>query len=267
MERRPAVAGQFYSKNPRDLKKEVTAYLQNAQEPITASAVVAPHAGYIYSGAVAGKVFGSINVPQTCILLGPNHHGLGQDAAITSHGSWIIPTGRIPVDSKLAESLKSSCVILREDALAHLKEHSLEVLLPFLLERQQKLEIVPIALSRLTKDDCKTLGMAIAQTIRLYEKPVLIVASTDMNHYESQTATLEKDRMAIDAVLSLDGDGLLETCANHGISMCGVVPVATAIFASKALGAKQAILVEHKTSGDICGDYDSVVGYAGFIMH
>lgn len=266
MERKATVAGKFYPERAGDLKKEVTKYLKHDATPRKAKAAIAPHAGYVYSGEVAGKVFASVVVPEICIVLCPNHSGMGADCAIMTEGSWVIPTGIVPINTKIGKDLLESCSMIREDSTAHMREHSLEVQLPFLLERQPHLQFVPICLSRMNLADCITLAETMAKTIELSEKPILIVASTDMNHYESQAITLEKDRMAIDKVLSLDATQLIGTCAEHRISMCGVIPAAVAILACKELGASKATLIEHKTSGDVSGDYDAVVGYAGFII-
>lgn len=266
MDRRPAVAGQFYPGNEASLKAELKKYLVADGAPRRAMAVVSPHAGYVYSGAVAGHTFASVEVPRRCIVLSPNHTGMGARAAVMTSGNWIIPTGNIPVDDKLADEILKGSGDLRADNLAHMSEHSLEVQLPFMLARQPELSIVPITLSHLSAPTCRKIGAAIAGAVKDAGDHILIVASTDMNHYEDQARTLEKDRMAIERVQALDGEGLLSTCAEHGISMCGVVPTAVTIFACRELGATKATLIEHKTSGDVSGDYNAVVGYAGFVI-
>lgn len=266
MDRRPAVAGQFYPGNEANLKAELKKYLVADGAPRKAMAAISPHAGYVYSGAVAGRVFANVEIPKRCIVLSPNHTGMGARAAVMPGGNWIIPTGKVPVDEKLADKLLKDCSELKADNTAHLAEHSLEVQLPFMLARQPGLSIVPITLSHLSVSTCRKIGTAIASAVKDTHDHILIVASTDMNHYEDQARTLEKDRMAIERVSALDGDGLLTTCAEHGISMCGVVPTAVTIFACRELGAKTAILIEHKTSGDVSGDYSAVVGYAGFVI-
>lgn len=266
MERKPAVAGQFYPGGERSLREEVGRLLDCNVKPRKAKAAIAPHAGYVYSGGVAGKVFASVEVPKRCIVLSPNHTGMGARAAIMSTGSWLIPTGAIPVDEELAASLLKNCAELKDDATAHLSEHSIEVELPFLLARQPQLTITPITVSHINADSCRRIGEAIAGVIGHMKDEVLIVASTDMNHYEDQTHTIEKDRMAIERVTALDAKGLLSTCAEHRMSMCGVVPTAITIFACRGLGAKKVTLVDHRTSGDVSGDYNAVVGYAGFLI-
>ena len=266
MERQATVAGQFYPGNRASLEKEVGRFLDIDVKPRKALGVVAPHAGYIYSGAVAGAAFASVQVPTKCIVLSPNHTGMGARAAVMAQGTWAIPTGTIPVDDKLAAKLLKNCQELTDDATAHMAEHSLEVELPFLLARQPKLSIVPITFSHVSTASCLAIGEAIAGVIREAKEDILIVASTDMNHYESQSRTMEKDQLAIKRVEALDPEGLLTTCGQYHISMCGVVPTAIAIQACKKLGAKKATLVQHATSGDVSGDYDAVVGYAAFMI-
>jgi AmmeMemoRadiSam system protein B len=266
MERKPAVAGQFYPGSKSSLEREVARLLEAKAKPRKALGAVAPHAGYIYSGGVAGKVFAGVVVPPSCIVLCPNHTGIGARAAVWPRGAWEIPTGRIPVDETLAASLLKGCDELADDTSAHIGEHSLEVELPFLLARQPALKIVPICISRVGIPAIGKIGDAIASAVKAAGEDVLIVASTDMNHYEEESRTRAKDDEAIAKVLSLDEAGLVETCAAKRISMCGVLPTAIAIAACKGLGATKATLVEHATSGDVSGDYDAVVGYAGFII-
>ncbi len=266
MDRKPAVAGQFYPGTEKALGKEIKRLLTTDRTPKRALCAVSPHAGYVYSGQIAGEVFSSVEIPTCCIVLAPNHTGIGAKAALMTKGSWTIPTGRIPINEKLSAELLVLCSDLKDDSSAHLAEHSLEVQLPFLLARQPELTIVPITISHVNFSTCASIAEAIAEVIDNSNENVLIVASTDMNHYEDQTHTLEKDRLAIERVMSLDPNGLLSTCAENRISMCGVVPTAIAISASKKLGAKKVTLIDHKTSGDVSGDYNAVVGYAGFII-
>ena len=267
MIRQPAVAGMFYPSSKNSLESEVKKYLEYKATPKKVIGLMAPHAGYIYSGPVAGAVYASAIVPEKCIILSPNHSGQGAPAAIMTEGSWAIPTGEIPIESTLANRLLNNCSELTDDATAHMAEHSLEVQLPFLQIRQPKLSFVPITISHVRAESCKKIGEAIAKTIKETNEDVLIIASTDMNHYESQEITKEKDEAAIERVLALDPDGLLTTCGEKRISMCGVVPTAIMVIAAKALGATAAKLVQHATSGDTSGDYNAVVGYAGILVY
>ncbi len=267
MLRKPAVAGQFYPADKKALEQEVNKYLQIEATPQKVIGLVAPHAGYMFSGRVAGQVYASTQVPEKCIVLSPNHTGQGAAAAIMTQGKWSIPTGKIPIDSALAKKLQTSCEIIEDDEKAHLFEHSLEVQLPFLLAKQPKLSIIPLTLSRLSIADCQKISRAIADLIKQVAEPILIVASSDMNHYENQERTKQKDQAALDKVLALEAEDLVTTCASEGISMCGVIPTAIMLNAAKLLGAKQAKLINHETSGDVSGDYSAVVGYAGIIVY
>jgi AmmeMemoRadiSam system protein B len=272
--RHPAVAGRFYPRDREDLREEANSYLsQGAASPAATQAIgcIAPHAGYMYSGHVAGAVFARIKIPQSCIVMCPNHTGVGRALAIMSEGEWETPLGNVKIDGALAASLKERCPALQEDASAHRGEHAAEVELPFLLLRQPKLTFVPIALGTTQLDALEQLGFAIAgviaaHTVAANKDPVLIVASSDMNHYESDVVTRAKDHWAIERILTLDARGLHEVVTQQKISMCGVGPAVTMLTAAKKLGAKSAELVKYATSGDVSGDRDMVVGYAGVVV-
>ncbi len=264
--RQPAVANQFYVGDPIRLSYELDKLIGPVKSPEPAFAVISPHAGYIYSGRVAGKAYSRVVVPKTAVVLGPNHTGLGAAAAIMTEGIWAMPLGNVPINHELATAILDNSRFLMEDIQAHLHEHSLEVQVPFLQYRQPELEIVPICLSHITYDACEDIGQAIAAAIQAYGTDVLIVASTDMTHYEPQEQAEAKDRLAIEKVMSLDPKGLYDTVLSYGISMCGIMPTTVTLIASLALGAKEADLVAYATSGDVTGDYSSVVGYASFIV-
>jgi AmmeMemoRadiSam system protein B len=220
----------------------------------------------MYSGHVAGAVFARMGIPQRCIVLCPNHTGVGRALAIMSEGEWETPLGRVPIDGELAASLKDRFPALQEDASAHRGEHAAEVELPFLLLRQPKLTFVPIALGTTQLDVLEQLGLAIADVIAANQDPILIVASSDMNHYESDAVTRAKDHWAIERILSLDARGLHEVVGQQNISMCGMGPGVAMLTAAKKLGAKSAELVKYATSGDVSGERDMVVGYAGVVV-
>lgn len=270
--RHPAVAGRFYPRDAESLREEVNSYLSQrdptAQAPAPAIGCIAPHAGYMYSGHVAGAVFARIEVPRRCIVMCPNHTGVGRALAIMSEGEWETPLGNVPIDGELAASLKQRFPALQEDASAHRGEHAAEVELPFLLLRQPKLSFVPIALGTTQFDVLEQLGLAIADVAAAAasKDPVLIVASSDMNHYESDVVTRAKDHWAIERILTLDARGLHEVVGQQNISMCGMGPAVAMLTAAKKLGATSAELVKYATSGDVSGDRDMVVGYAGVVV-
>ena len=270
MLRHPAVAGRFYPGNPDELRAEARGYLTQSvstnQVPVRAVGCIAPHAGYVYSGHVAGAVFARVEVPRRCIVLCPNHTGVGRALAIMSEGAWQTPLGDVPIDTELAESLKRRFPALQEDSSAHRAEHAAEVELPFLLLRQPELRIVPIALGTGQFEILEELGKAVADVIAAQSEPVFTVASSDMNHYESDVVTRGKDHRAIERILTLDPRGLFDVVTQQNISMCGFGPAVAMLTAARQLGAKSAELVKYATSGDISGDRNVVVGYAGIIV-
>jgi MEMO1 family protein len=266
--RHPAVAGKFYPRDPADLREEVQAYLSQTpkRRPLRALGCIAPHAGYMYSGHVAGAVFAALEIPELCLVLCPNHTGVGSALAIMSGGSWETPLGDVPIDRAFAAALKQRCALLREDSTAHRGEHAAEVELPFLQTRQPDLRFVPIALGTGEFEALSQLGEAIAEIIATSPEPVLIVASSDMNHYESDAVTRIKDHSALEPMLALDARGLYDVVTQQHVSMCGFGPAVAMLTAAKKLGAHSADLVKYATSGDISGDLDTVVGYAGIIV-
>jgi len=265
--RHPAVAGRFYPGDPDDLRAEVRDYLSpTKQDPVKAIGCIAPHAGYMYSGHVAGAVFAHIEIPERCVVLCPNHTGMGRALAVMSEGGWQTPLGKVPIDVHLARALRHQFPALQEDSAAHRAEHAAEVELPFLQLRQPKLQFVPIALGTAHFESLAGLGKALAEVISLRPEPVLIVASSDMNHYESDAVTRAKDHRALERILSLDPRGLFDVVTQQNISMCGFGPAVAMLTAARQLGAKRAELVKYATSGDVSGDRDMVVGYAGMVV-
>ena len=268
--RHPAVAGRFYPGNPEDLRAEALAYLSpktsTEAAPINAIGCIAPHAGYMYSGHVAGAVFARIVIPRLCVVMCPNHTGKGHPLALMGEGAWETPLGEVPIDDQLASALKQRFPALQEDSAAHRAEHAAEVELPFLQLLQPHLRFVPIALGTGQFEGLEQLGLALADVISQQSEPVLMVASSDMNHYESDTVTRAKDHRAIERILTLDPRGLHEVVTQQDVSMCGFGPAVAMLTAARALGAKSAELVKYATSGDISGDREMVVGYAGVVV-
>ncbi len=272
--RQPAVAGRFYPANAQHLRAEVETYTTaraNASvepEPrIRALGCVVPHAGYMYSGHVAGAVYRRLDLPRRIIILCPNHTGVGEPLAIMSEGAWQTPLGDAPIDAALANELKSRMSLVTEDQEAHRYEHALEVQLPFLQVLAPGFQFVPITVGTSNFEVLKALGIVIASVAAEAGEPVLVIASSDMNHYESDDVTRLKDRRAIDQVLALDPRGLYETVHKGNISMCGYGPAVVMLTAARKLGAKRAELLRYATSGDVSGDRDMVVGYAGIAVY
>lgn len=261
--RHPAVAGQFYPRDPVALFAEVQSYTLPSTEPSAALGCVVPHAGYIYSGRVAGAVYSRLALPDRYILMCPNHTGRGTPLSIMSQGDWETPLGKVPIDREIAESLKERFALLTEDENAHSTEHAAEVQLPFLQVRVPSFRFVPIAVGTSHYEALEGLGEAIAEVVAAQAERVLIIASSDMNHYENDRVTRVKDRKAIDRILALDPRGLFEVVINENISMCGFGPTVAMLTAAKLLGATSAQLIKYATSGDVSGDRNMVVGYAG----
>jgi MEMO1 family protein len=266
--RPPAVAGRFYPSQPRELEKCVASYCI-APAGIARRAAVAclvPHAGYRFSGHVAGAVYARLELPRRFLLLGPRHYPRGKAEAILSEGSWQTPLGRTEIDTALAAELKQACVGLVDDEVAHRDEHALEVQLPFLQELAGDFRFVPIVLGTTDYGALESLGIAIAEVLAKQAEPVLIVASSDMNHYETDEITRAKDHKAVDRLLAFDPRGLYDTVRREGITMCGFGAAVSMLTAARLLGARRAELIRYATSGDITGDRDEVVGYAGVII-
>jgi MEMO1 family protein len=268
--RHPAVAGRFYPRDRETLRAEVESFLAQpgaeARSALRATGCIAPHAGYMYSGPVAGAVFARLEIPVRCLVLCPNHTGMGRPLSIMSEGAWETPLGNVPLDTTLAADLKQKCPLLEEDSAAHRAEHAIEVELPFLLLRQPQLALVPIAVGTGQFEVLEQVGIALAEVIAAQKEPILIVASSDMNHYESDAVTRVKDHQAIERILTLDPQGLHDVVKQRNISMCGYGPAVAMLTAARKLGAKSAELVKYATSGDVSGDRNMVVGYAGVIV-
>jgi AmmeMemoRadiSam system protein B len=268
MLRSPAVAGQFYPGNEVSLVKALNSLIPDIkpEEQKEALVVISPHAGYIYSGEVAGETIGSVVVPENVIILGPNHTGHGASIALMDQGSWDMPMGEVPINKDLAREIARSTPLIQVDEVAHRFEHSLEVQVPFLQYVQNNLSIAPLVISHVSYETCVMVGNGLAGAIKNYNKPVLIVASTDMTHYESRESASSKDSMALERIRALDPEGLYNTVVGNRISMCGIMPTTVALVAALALGAKKAELVRYTDSGEASGDISKVVGYAGLVI-
>ncbi|MEN8135690.1 MAG: AmmeMemoRadiSam system protein B [Thermodesulfobacteriota bacterium] len=268
MLRSPAVAGQFYPADKDALTTLVSELMPEIPQAESQHvlAVISPHAGYIYSGGIAGQTFSQVNIPEDVIILGPNHHGHGAPLALMNEGTWDMPMGPVSMNPPLAELILKHAPNIVIDNEAHRFEHSLEVQVPFLQSRQAKLKIAPIVVSQISFAECQATGQALAQAINELGRPVLMVASTDMSHYESRQSATVKDHLALDRITALDPQGLYETVLGRGITMCGIMPTTIVLAAAKALGASKAELVRYSDSGETSGDLDQVVGYAGLII-
>lgn len=266
MKREPAVAHQFYPGDPATLHKTLERLIPETVSKQKAIAVVSPHAGYIYSGSVAGETFAAVEIPRDIVVMGPNHHGYGTPVSLMDQGAWRMPLGEVKINTELAGQILAQTDLIEADTLAHRFEHSLEVQVPFLQYLRPDMTITPMVISHLSFKSCQVVGEALAAAIEHYNRPVLIVASSDMTHYESRESATEKDSLAMQQVIKLDPKGLYSTVLGKKISMCGIMPTTIALIAALRLGATQARLIRYTDSGEASGDTNQVVGYAGFVI-
>ena len=273
--RKPAVAGSFYDGSAAGLRRQIEDCFKHPLGPgaLPGSArvverrilgLVSPHAGYIYSGPVAANGFFQIAAegkPQTVVILGPNHRGLGAAVAVGGQDAWQTPLGSVEIDVEVGQAIVSATRWARLDDLAHSMEHSIEVQVPFLQYIYENgFRIAPISMLRQDGEVSRELGRAVAAALK--GKNAVIIASSDFSHYESQSMASKKDHLALEAILNLEPERLEETVISHSITMCGPGPVMSMLTACKALGSKKARLLRYATSGDITGDHSQVVGYA-----
>lgn len=266
MERRPVVAGQFYPGSRSELESSLGRFIDTDARRHHCVGIVAPHAGYVYSGRIAGLTYSQVEVPARVIILAPNHTTRGRMISLYPGDAWNTPLGRVPVDKQLNELLLEESDLIEEDEGAHAGEHSAEVQVPFLQYLRPDVRISVMVLATQNLELLQMLGLAVAGAVKSAGEDVLVVASSDMTHFENQRVANEQDRAAIARVEAMDPGGLLETVLSQGITMCGVAPVTATLVAALELGAKSATLTGYETSGDITGDMSSVVGYAGFLI-
>jgi AmmeMemoRadiSam system protein B len=273
--RRPTQAGAFYAGSQRSLKAQIEDCFKNELGPHKLPkvadrklqkiiALICPHAGYMYSGPVAAHGYHRLaedGKPDVVVLFGPNHTGAGSALAIMKEGVWQTPLGEVEIDSSTASSILSVSNLIDVDDYAHAFEHSIEVQLPFLqFLYGSTFKFVPICFLIQDLHSSRDVGLAVAKALE--GKNAVVIASTDMTHYEPQGSAEKKDKAAIETLLKLDEAQFYSTVENRKISMCGYGPTVAALTAAKALGAKMSQLLCYKTSGDITGDFSAVVGYA-----
>ena len=268
------MAGRFYPGARGELEGVVRGLLDEAAPappaaPAPARAAVAPHAGYVYSGLTAAHVFARLAVPPLVVILAPNHSGVCHapgGVSLWAAGAFRTPLGDAAVDERFAARLVAACDLVAPDPDAHRAEHAVEVEVPFLQLRRPGVRIVPLVLAWDEWEGCRLLGAALAELVREWPEGVLLLASSDLNHYEPAAASERKDRRALEALAALDGAELLARCRRDRISMCGRAPAATVCAAARALGAERAVVVHYSHSGMVTGDDDAVVGYGGVVI-
>ncbi len=258
--RTPAVAGLFYPDDPSKIDAFVRPYSDPDKEREGIRFLFGPHAGYVYSGAIAGEGYARVRIPDHVVIIGPNHTGFGQPRAVYAQGVFAMPGGDVPIDEPLAAEL-TDAMGLTDDERAHRQEHSLEVHVPFLRAKNPEVRIVPICLGHSSYEDCEQLGLGLAKVLRAHED-VLVVVSTDMSHYVSAEEASRLDKMALDHLVAIEPRSLFETVRHHDISMCGFIAATVALVAARELGLQQGELVRYGNSGETSGDFHRVVGYA-----
>lgn len=265
--RTPVVADRFYPGKVSELQDTLRQLIPavNEEKKKDAIAIISPHAGYVYSGGVAGETIGQVRVPDTVVILGPNHHGLGDPLALGTE-DWRMVMGDVAIDRELAGQILERSEVITEDQVAHTGEHSLEVQVPFLQYCNRAVKIVPLVVSHVSYAVCVQAANDLAWAIRNHPRPVMLLASTDMTHYESRRDASQKDHLALDCIKALDPRRLYETVLGNHISMCGIIPTTITLLAAITLGAREAQLVRYTDSGEASGDTSQVVGYAGLVV-
>jgi len=264
--RDPAVAGQFYPASPAEIESAVKRLVDDDREKEKVIGAMSPHAGWQFSGRGAGMLFSRVEIPGTVVVLCPNHRGMGSDVSIQSEGSWRMPTGNVDIDDELAGAIRARANFVQDDPAAHAAEHSLEVQLPIIRHFRPDFRLVPLSLGRVSYQNCEELGKVIAEAVAETGKEVLVVASSDMTHFESAEAAKKKDDMALKKMLELDPKGLYDTVSANRITMCGFIPATIMLVYSIQQGARRAEIVDYRNSGDVTGDYHDVVAYASVIV-
>lgn len=270
MIREPVFAGHFYPDDPVALRDGVLRYLEAGADAVasksSAVAVVVPHAGYIYSGRIAGAVYATVRLPERLVILCPNHTGRGEPAAVMNRGGWRTPLGVAPIDEALADRILEACPMATVDDVAHRREHSLEVQLPFLQVIRDEPRFVPICVGFDSLSDLAALAQGLARALEGPGNGAGIIISSDMSHYLPAEVARAQDRAALDRMEAMDPEGLHRVVHERDITMCGVAPAVAGLMAAKIGGAAAARLIAYGNSGDTSGDYDSVVAYAGLAI-
>ena len=265
--RRPSVAGYYYPDDPAALAAQVDALTIAAQEPRPARGVIAPHGSLARSGAIAGAAFRQVQIPKRCIVLGPSHTGSAMAWSLMADGAYRTPLGEVPVDAECAGALRARCPFLEVDAWAQRGEHAVEAVLPFLQRRgPANLRVAPIITGMPDEDQIERLADALIEVLQSAGEPMLLVASSDLSHYEPEAEGAAQDQELLRLIGQLDGTGLLRYVQEARSAMCGAGAVACVLEAARGLGAQRARVARYGTSADAGGDPGAVIGYAGIVV-
>ena len=265
--RRPAVAGYYYPANTAALTDALQALLPRDAAPKPARAVIVPHDSLRRSGAITAAALSRVVIPRRCIVLGPSHTGSWMRWSLMVDGAYRTPLGEVPMDGALADTLRARCPFLEPDAWAQRGEHAIETVVPFLQRLGPPgLAIVPVIIGSDDPGEAAHLAEALQEAVRTSSEPVLLIASSDLSHFEPQARTMEQDARLTQAICALDGDGLRRLVREEAIRMCGEAAVACVLQAAKGLGAVRGAVARYGTSAETSGDPGSVTGYAGIII-
>ncbi len=265
--RRPAVAGYYYPADPTALRSAVDGFARAKARPAPALGLLVPHGSFRHCGMILGETLAQVTIPRRCIILGPSHTGSLMPWSLMVSGAYRTPLGDVPVDERCAQALLARCAFLEPDAWSQRGEHAVEVVLPFLQRLGPRdLTIVPIVTGSDNPDEFSLVAHALAQVIRMQEELVLLIASSDLSHYEPCERSRAKDQALIDAVCSLDEARLIRSVHEGKALMCGYGAAACVLSAARTLGARSGRLVRYGTSAGAGGDPHSVTGYAGIIF-
>ena len=267
MLRKPVVNGQFYPADKKKLTAAIGALIPQAASKISAKGLILPHAGYAYSGAVAAATVAKVLPKKRLIILGNNHSGLGTSFALWSEGEWETPFGSIKIDEKLAKTILERSDLIKSDCLAHVAEHSIEVQLPIVSYCFGEFQFVPIACRISSLEIYREVAEQLFEAVKNIKNEILMIATSDLTHYEPDSAARRKDSMLIESIINLDEGDMLKKIKKEDISACGEAPVAILISCLKKMGAKKSQVIRYQTSADTSGDATSVVGYAGIVIN
>ena len=267
MNRKPIINGTFYPANTKDINDLIKGFIPEKSSKMSAKGLILPHAGYIYSGKVAVATIAQTLPKKRIIILGTNHSGRGPNFSLWDKGSWTIPFGEIDIDEKLAASILANGDIIESDISAHIEEHSIEAELPILYYFFENFKFVPINCKHSTLKNYENAANQIYNAIKNISDEILLIASTDLTHYEPEASARKKDREIIDSIINLDEKSMLQKIDKFDISMCGAAPVAILISCLKKIKAAKSKVIMYQTSGDSSGDYNSVVGYLGALIN
>jgi len=258
-----AVAGTWYPGTAAALAAAVDAHLGRAARVVAGDlvALIAPHAGLVYSGPVAAHAYHLLakRTFDVAVIVGPSHFVSFDGVAVYAHGGFDTPLGIVPIDTDIATALLDASPIVRDHAPAHTREHSIEMQLPFLQRVAPGTRIVPLVMGRQTAETARTLGDALGRV--LGGRRALLVASTDLSHYHDAGVAASLDAVVIDHVSSLDPDGLQRALEVRPEHACGGGPAVSVMRAAIQLGARDSVVLDYADSGDVSGDKSSVVGY------